>query len=203
MAIALVLSLSATITLAAFAANKSGSLTLTFADGLTMRLDPLGNSGRIQFQSADENTATFNYVPVTNLTGAQYWDGINATINKDAFVAIKLTFIETTSGQDVAPSGAFVVAGNGLYCQFRPPGSYTWYAEMAKDGVEGFTFSLTSEPNTFISTSVKLTASNSPIKLFDRIAVRGTTFSYVTDLGGRSFKFLLTVKARTDAVPTF
>ena len=197
MSIAFALSLSVTITLAAFSANKTGDVTLTFADGLTMRISPLGTSGRVQFSSADENTATFNYTTQTNINDVIYLDGINAVINKDAYIAYKVEIKETTSGTTI-PAGAW--RPNGRYGFFEPTGQKNKWRAAFFSGTP-----VKQADNVFTCTSSTiLTASASAIKLMDYIVVSGANGdAYLDDLSGRSLQFSITVKARTDAAPTF
>jgi len=201
MSIVFALSLSVTITLAAFSANKTGDVTLTFADGLTMRISPLGTSGRVQFSSADENTATFNYTTQTNINDVIYLDGINAVINKDAYIAYKVEIKETTSGTTI-PAGAW--SPNGRYGFFEPTGQKNKWRAAFFSGTATFQ-PVKQADNVFTCTSSTiLTASASAIKLMDYIVVSGANGdTYLDDLSGRSLQFSLTVKACTDAAPTF
>ena len=202
LSIVFALSMSVTITLAAFSANKSGDLTLTFADGLTMRLDPV-ESGSLRITTADESATTFSYTPVNNTTGSVYLDGIKATINKDAWIGVKIEFLENISGNLQAPSpGAYAI--NGTICRFDPGASYDWYSQMYKVG-SSFTYSLTNSPNVFVCTSATIcSASSSPIELFHNIVIWGkANNSYVNALAGRTFVFNITIKAQTDQAPTF
>ena len=208
LSVVLALSLSVTIVFAAFTANKSSTVTISFDNGLTMRLEPLGTNGRIQFVTANENATSFTYSPATNLDNSVALDGMDATLNKPAWIALKVEFWETTSGSDVAPVGngfALSQNSNTYFCHFRTKNN-GWYAEMVKTGTT-FTYALTASPNIFTSTSTAACAADTKIRLFDRISIWGMLLSsernYCNQLAGRSFKFVITIKARTDQAPTF
>ena len=206
LSIVFVLSLSVTITLAAFSANKTGDVTLTFADGLTMRLESNGISVPYTIATADENATTFTFGTgsMTSLGAAAFYGGVIATLNKSGWIAYKFEFFETTSGSEVAPTGAFTISSTNEYpVSFLPTGNNI-------DWIFGFMVNTTSfnsvaSGNSFVSTSKTILSANSlSLELFNKFTLKGrTNWNYVNALGGRSFKFYLTIKARTDAAPTF
>ena len=202
MAVLLALSLIATIVLAAFSANRGGAVVLSFADGLTMKLTPVGTSGRIQITAANENETTFSYQPMNNLTGRVVLDGINAEINQDAYIAYTIAIKEITSGE-VVPAGAWEPSGR--YAKFYPAAD----APLRNWRVDFFAGTSTFSPrsvndNTIKSASSSIMDHTNIIKLFDYIVMEGypnSASEYVTDLQERSFKFYITIAARTDQAP--
>ena len=198
LSILLGLSLTSTIVLAAFSASKSGSVTLTFAEGLTMSLSPKGASGTIQITAATINDATFNYAPSSNNTEDVTFDGISATLNKEGWVSYQIVLAETTSGQTLA--GAWSISSNTA--TFTPTGTQTdWRCVFT--GNSNFTLSQSGFTLTATGSAKWLTAALTK-DLFTSIVFRGqTSAAYIDDLAGRSFTLSFTISANTSAAPTF
>ncbi len=57
LAIALCATITSTIILAAFSANKTGDVVLSFADGLTLSLSPKNGTGTIKITGAGSDVA--------------------------------------------------------------------------------------------------------------------------------------------------
>ncbi len=203
------LSLTVTIVLAAFNANKSGSVTLNFADGLTMALVSKGGSGTVRITGGGVNDYTFTYAPQTNVTSNVKYDGIIATLNKDGWVSYQIELYETTSGSAIAPQGAWSGPSSKGLCTFIPQGSRTNWV-VATTPTAGL-FNVTTSNNLLTCVGkVKWQESNSTLTadLFDGYHFRNSngssaTRSYVDDLSGRSFEVHFTIKANTESSPTF
>lgn len=200
-------SLSVTIILATFTANKTGDVTLTFANGLTMSLTPLGTSGRIQITAAGVDAATFSYTPVSNSDDQVFLDGIQATINKDAWISYRIEVFEIISGNAVAPPGSWRTPTEGSkYTQFYPNVAPSNWQVSFYSGTGNFYPQLdNSNANALIvSSSTICAASSSPLVIMGYVLFRGhTDQNYVNDLSGRSFEVHFIIKARTDEMPTF
>ncbi len=199
LSIVLVLSLTTTIVLAAFSAQKTGDVTLTFADGLTMSLAPK-NTGTIKITAADEAATTFSYAAASNKNENTTFDGIVATLNKEGWVSFQIVLAETTSGQTLA--GSWTVSGNNA--TFTPTGTKTdWVCVFTGNS----NFTLSANGFTLTATgAAKWTGTGSALTkdLFSQIEFKGnTSAAYVNDLGGRSFSLSFTISAKTDAAPTF
>jgi len=204
LAVVFALSLSVTITLAAFSANKTGDVTLTFADGLTMTIAPQ-NQRSIKVTSAGVDDYTFNYTPQTNVKSNLTYDGVNATLNKDGWVSYQVTIYETTSGSNVAPAGAWVKESGAL--RFYPPTNDPKPNWCCPINISFTVFDYSISNNTITLTSKAIWTDTGLTKqLWGDWAMRNrdqSVTAYVDDLGGRSFEVFFTVKARTDAAPTF
>ena len=203
LSIVFVLSLSVTITLAAFSANKTGDVTLTFADGLTMSLAPVGVNGRVQITAVGVDAVSVSYPDQPNRTYDPMWDGIVATLNKPAWVAFQLVLQETTSGTPTTPSGNW--ANSNGYVTFTPTQTgenIDWAARIA---LESSTFNIVTTPTTVTCTAKTIWSGDAlSTMVFSHLWIGGKASAhYVNSLAGRSFVFNLTIKARTDAAPTF
>ena len=211
MSIVFALSLSVTITLAAFSANKTGDVTLTFADGLTMSLAPKqSGSGTFYYEitSADESSTTFTYpqwqmpsVTVANrLTTA---DGVVATLNKAGYVSWRIDVKEVISNVAGAISGAWRKINDSLY-YFEPTGTLTdWRIEL---GVVDYSYyTITFSGSTITGTGSTLWTTDSLTHtIFTWLKIAGVSSRYYfNDLGGRTFTFDFIIKAKTDSAPTF
>ena len=207
MSIVFALSLSVTITLAAFSANKTGDVTLTFADGLTLTLSPQGSNNSIQITGGEADSYTFSYPAQVNAAERRVFDGVLGTLNKSAWVSYQVALYETTSGSSVAPSGKFELRGNTYY--FVASGTKSnWMMPLAlTDDI--FSVNLTGVTNiiTFMGAAQW---GQGNVELTNRIiypwSFRHSNLSlagYMDDLAGRSFEIRFTIKARTDSAPTF
>ncbi len=201
LAVVFVLSLTTTIVLAAFSAGKSGSVTLSFADGLTMVLAPKGNSGRLAITGGGADEYTFSYAARSNKVDYGAYDGFTVTLNKLGWIALRVELLETTSGSDVAPLGSWQ-RNSSSEMIFRPTGTNT-------DWVSSFFVNLTDydhseSGSTLILTSLVAVSANTTVTLVDMWSIKGrTNYNVLNDLSGRAFKFNFTVKAHTEAAPTF
>jgi len=205
MTVLLALSLAATITLAAFRANKSGAVVLSFANGLTMTLASVGTSGRFHVVTSNTEAATFTYEPMDNLTSAGTLDGIKATISQDAYIAYRIELVERTSGSNVVPLGAWSIKSQ-YSAYFEPSSSAPLNGWMATLFTTDTVFHPQVDANAVNvihcnSGSTALDHSQE-IVLFDYLRIRGMPdVSIITDLQGRTFEFIMTIAARTDQVP--
>ncbi len=203
------LSLTVTIVLASFIAGKSGSVTLNFADGLTMVLTPRGDSGVISITGGGADQYTFTYASQSNVTQNLTYDGVVATLNKAGYISYQVTFLETTSGSAVAPAGAFSYVGSYTY-QFQPTGERTnWrLAFWIQNLTSKFNVTALNNTLTFVGKNLLSDADNFTMELWSRWAMRNPDNTepkrkYIDDLGGRSFELQFTIKADTASAPTF
>ncbi len=198
LAIALCATITSTIILAAFSANKTGDVVLSFADGLTLSLAPKNGTGTIKITAAGSDVATFNYDSASNRTANTTFDGISATLNKSGWVSYQIVLAETTTGQNLA--GSWSISGNNA--TFIPTGTQTdWRCVFTGNS----NFTLTTSGFTLTATGAAAWASNALTKdLFDLIEFRGNTNqAYINDLSGRTFTLSFTISANTAAAPTF
>ena len=199
------ISLSVTITFAAFSANKTGEVMLTFADGLTMTVTQRNyNADYLKITSAGVNDYTFNYATQSNLTTNPYYDGVVATLNKEAWVAYKVILNETTTNTDVAPAGTWRMEASN--CVFRPSGERPIWIVVIN--IDTSLYDIVCSNNIAIFTSkTKWSADNLSAILWNHWYFRnresGAATHYIDDLGGRAFRVDFTVKAQTDQAPTF
>ena len=123
------------------------------------------------------------------------------TLNKSGWVALRVELLETTSGSDVAPNGAWQ-RNSSSEMIFRPSGVNT-------DWVSSFYVDLTvydhSESGSVLTlTSMSAISADAATELISMWSIKGrTSYNVLNDLSGRAFKFNFTVKARTDTAPTF
>ena len=203
LSIVFALSMSVTITLAAFSANKSGDLTLTFADGLTMRLEPVGGNYRFKITEAGVDDYTFSYEPTTNKTGRVPFDGIIATLNKSAWVSYQISIWEIISNNAVVAAGEWRYEGR--YHRFYPSGNKSNWAIGWTLNVTNFSY--TASGNVLTQNGTAAWESDSLSKeLFSDWEIRNRDLNireYVDDLAGRTLEVRFTIKAQTDQAPTF
>ena len=204
LSIVFALSMSVTITLAAFSANKTGDVTLTFADGLTMTLTPKTKSGYITFTGGGVDEYTFTYTPQTQVTGMKYYNGINATLNKSGWVSYQVSLWETTSGSAVVPGSWVGPQSDGVFFFQATGAKNSWTMSILPTiGM----FNISKSANMLTCVGNEIWASNSLSKeILDSWALRNSVYSmrdYVDDLAGRSFECRFTIKASTAAAPTF
>ncbi len=102
----LAVTLTATIVLAVFAARHTGSATLSFANGVTMQLEPTNTEGATikisaQSSSATNGSFTYNVGSLTNIeSNTVTLDGVQITsLSSGAYVAYKLQFSFKASGE--------------------------------------------------------------------------------------------------------
>ena len=202
MSIALVLSMSVTVTLAAFAANKSGSVTLTFAEGLVMILSPHGYTGRVTMTGGGANEYTFSYPTQTNVSSMIRYDGIHATLNKSGWISLQIVLKEQISGSDVVIPGSWTVNSEAY---FIPSGTNNKWHFNIDPNLDIFTISSQGSTLNCIG-KVKLENANEENTLWQGFTIRNIDYNrrdYLDDLAGRTLKMYFTIKARTDAAPTF
>jgi len=208
LSIVFALSMSVTVILAAFSANKTGDLTLTFADGLTMTIDPknAGSSWVKLSSAADEDATTFSWpVKTGQLAGLRY-DGVSATLNKPAWVGYKIELRETTSGAaTLTGSWRYIQNANNEKIYFEPTGSKTdWRFTIYVLTNTSYTFSTGSGVIFTAISTAKWDTSNLTQDIFQSWEIVGRAdYRYINDLANRSFEILFTVKAQTDQAPTF
>jgi len=207
MSIVFALSLSVTITLAAFSANKTGDVTLTFADGLTMQLDPLNfEEGYLTITSASVSDTTFSYTIPQSNNAAVRLDGVKATVNKQCWIAFKVEIKEVISGSRVTPSGNWARYGNTFAAYYATGEKSDWKMQMQILDTY-FTYGAgVFDGSGVIVTSKDLIPSNKlqNLIIFRFVKLMGVAQEdYVNDLAGRNFEIYITIKAQTDQAPTF
>ena len=199
MGVLLGLSLTTTIVLAAFTAGKTSTATLTFASGLTLKLDPLDSSAAIHITSAPAAvTGTFSYTngtsndTFTNLDAPVTLNGIKATPNKAAYIAYQLTL---KIGANNAGGSWGTVSSNKV--TFTATDDWklelTLQANWVKD----------SSTNSTIVIKKSSTTSTSGEQIFASIYVCGkTTATNMNALAGLSLGLEFSIQADTAATPT-
>lgn len=202
----LAISLSVTIVLAVFTANKSGSVTLNFAEGLTMVLSPYGTSGRIVMTGGGADEYTFTYPPQTNVQGILRYDGVKATLNKAAWVSVKIELKEVINNSETVLNGRWTKNADGDH-YFYPSGEKTNWTFIIRPDKNLFS-STYGSTSVLTSTGISLWANvNEANTLWTGWVIRAidhyTNGNYLNDLAGRQLKVYFTVKAKTDSAPTF
>ncbi len=200
MAVMLVVAVSTTIVLAAFTAQKTSSATLTFANGLQLKLDPITPGAAIKITSAPAQvTGTFSYSgTMTGLSDSVTMDGIKATlINQNGYVAYSVILKEGGS----AVSGSWSALSSSVSTFTPDTGETDWQAKLTLPSG----WALVETPNSS-TIKVKRTAIinvNTPTHLFTSIVFEGaSTASNVTSLAGRSIVLEFNIVADTAGVPT-
>ena len=207
LSVVLALCLSVTIVFAAFTANKSSTVTISFDNGLTMRLEPTDSASTFKIATADENSTTFTY-NISNVaatgSGIVHVDGIEGTLNKSGAVAYKMVIKESVSGSLVNLTGTWrttTSASRQVYV-FQPSGEKNdWKIEIV---VNFDLFSATPTNNQIVCTSDIWGSDSLTQILFYWFKITGKSARYYyNDLAGRTIVIEFTIKARTDQAPTF
>ncbi len=196
------LSLTATIVLAAFSAQKTSTATISFANGLTLQLQAKDSTAAIHINAdTASQSGTFTYVSTgtTDLEGATTVDGIQAKpIDQDAYLGYQVEIVEVVNNVEQTVAGGWTYNSSSGVATFAPTGTKSaWKAEMTINKTN-FT-SVTPTANTqkvVAKTGAALTA-GSFYDLFTQIVFDGTTAGMINDLAGRSMKLKFEIKADT------
>lgn len=210
LSVACVLSLTVTIVLATFTANKTGSVTLTFENGLTMVLDPQNSGGGSYYYKitrADETATTFSYPQVetpdaTVNNRLPTIDGVIATLNKPGYVSLQFAVSEVINGEPQLFDGRWRWQ-NPMYI-YTPYGDRNdWRFEITMNEQSLFTFS--NNKSALIGIGNILWSDNDLThSLYASVRLAGESSRYYfNDLAGRTFRYDITIMARTDQAPTF
>ncbi len=210
MAVLLVLSMTTTIVLAAFQANKTSTATLTFANGIKLALTKTGTSNTtIEIADAAASvTGTFTYSAksgssMTGLSAAVNMDGIKATLTDQAgFLAYSILVKMGDAGSTTsAVTGSWsAISGSGTTSTFQPQGqdwtliltvpASTWSASATTNATTPLKVSQSS--GTAIATG------STGVVLFSKIVIQGATdASNVTSLAGKQIDLEFVICADT------
>jgi len=200
----LAVSLTATIVFAAFTANKTGSVVLSFANGLTMQLDPIDSSAAIHITSAPAaQTGTFSFTSdeFEDLSDTTTVNGIKATLkDQNGYVGYQVEIKEVVSGAETTIAGSW--ANSNGTVTFTPTGTKTnWRAVLVVNRTNFPTIAVSGQ--TMSAKSSAALTKDTAYNLFTSITLDGVPAGLMDDLAGRKIKFLFTIKADTAAVVTF
>ena len=199
MAIMLVLSLTSTIVLASFQAQRNSSASVTFANGVTLKLTKTGTSGAnssITNDSSGSATAAFNYANATNLTTNALLDGISCQVlNQAAFLAYSILVIDGSTNV----KGSWATFNSSNVAIFTPTsGNWRVSVTVPASTWTGTATSSATTPFKVMQTSTTATAANNSLVLFNKIEIYGSsTASDITALAGKNIKFTIKLSAHT------
>ena len=197
----LAIALTSTIALAAFQANKTSSATISFANGLTLKLEATATSdSTIRIATTNASVSgTFTYSAtsgnsMTGLTSNVVIDGIKGTLNQAGYLAYSILLKEGSN--NIAGSWA-ALTDTGTSAVFTPNGSgkpNNWRAKITL--AAGWTAATSS--NTYKIQNATQIAANTATNLFTKLEFYGSgTAANVTDLAGRSIIMSFKVVADT------
>ena len=202
LAVMIGLSLTATIVLAAFTAQKTSTATISFANGLTLELQALDANSAIHINtSAGSQTGVFTFVTTntTNLEGATTVNGIKAKpINQNAYLGYQVELVEVVSNAEQSVAGSWTYNSSSGVATFTPTGTKTaWKAEMTINKTNFTSVAPTANTQKIVAkTGSALTAGNF-YNLFTQIVFDGTTSGMIDDLASRSLRLKFEIKADT------
>jgi len=202
LAVMIGLSLTATIVLAAFTAQKTSTATISFANGLTLELQALDANSAIHINtSAGSQTGVFTFVTTntTDLEGATTVNGIKAKpINQNAYLGYQVELVEVVSNAEQSVAGSWAYNSSSGVATFTPTGTKTaWKAEMTINKTNFTSVAPTANTQKIVAkTGSALTAGNF-YNLFTQIVFDGTTSGMIDDLASRSLRLKFEIKADT------
>ena len=196
MSVLLAFSLTTTIVLAAFQAQKTSTATLTFASGIKMKLDPKTSGAAIKITSADYAvTGTFSYSgTMTNLNSNVSLDGITATVDQAGYVAYSVILKEGSS--QIAGSWSNLSSNASTFVPSS--GSKNWKAVLTVPS--GWTISSKSNSTIKMQNATAFTAGTGK-DLFTSLEFAGSgTAANITDLAGRTIVMDFKIVADTASI---
>ena len=202
LSILLALSLTSTLVLASFQAQRNSTAQLGFANGVTLQLTKTGTSGATTSSITDETsgsaTAAFNYTTKSNLNANVILDGINCKVlNQAAYIAYSVQVLDNTT----AVTGSWATF-DGNNAAIFTPSSGNWRAKVTVPA-STWTGTATSNATTqfrVLQTSNTAIAANASIVLFTKVELYGSsTAADVSALAGKTMKFSFKLSAHTTA----
>ncbi len=196
MSVLLALSLTTTIVLAAFHAQKTSTATLTFASGIKMKLDPKTSGAAIKITSAAYAvTGTFTYSgTMSNLNSNVSLDGILAQIDQAGYIAYSVILKESSA----TIAGTWSAISSGVSTFTPSAGSKNWRAKLTVPS--GWTGSSVTTNKFKVQNSTQIAASTST-ELFTSLEFYGSgTPANITDLAGRTIVMDFKIVADTASV---
>ncbi len=203
------LSLTATIVLAAFSAQKTSTATISFANGVTLELAAIDSNASIHVNASaasQSGTFTFDTTNTSDLETTTTVNGIKAKLmNQDAYLGYKVQLVEVVTANNESTeqtiSGSWSNSSGTV--TFTPTGTKTnWKAVLTVNTTNFPTISASGDTVTAASTAA-LTKEASYFNLFSSIVFDGVPTGSMNDLAGRSVKLKFDVKADTAAAVTF
>ena len=199
------LTLTTTIVLAAFSAQKTSTATISFANGVTLELAAIDSTASIHVNSSaasQSGSFTFDTTNTSDIEAAATVNGIKAKLyNQNAYLGFKVELVEVVSNAETTVNGSWTNSSGTV--TFTPTGTKTnWTAVMVLNTTNFPTVSASGQVVTAASTAA-LAKETNYFNLFSSIVFDGTTAGVIDDLAGRSMRLKFEIKADTSTAVTF
>ena len=203
----LVLSLTVSVVLAAFTANKSGAVILSFANGLTIKLEPIDSNAAIHIETSNASQSgqfAFTSDEFANLSDTTTVNGIKATLyNQNGYVGYKVELKELINNAESTIDGSWTnSSGTVTFTPNQSGAKKDWRAILVVNTTSFPTIACSGQSMTAKS-SAALTKEGSGYNMFTSITFDGATAHLMDDLAGRKMKLLFTINADTAGVVSF